>query len=134
MIKSTSLHGKTLKVTTCIEVEQAVPKELAGDGTTNHNLGSVRIPTIRDLRTVDPAKAFYQKGDLEVVEDHILNRIDSVTPNGLVATWVALDVFGRTFAEYISTPGGSIDPYEMADRIVDLVLDALDDEFGEGSL
>ena len=117
-----------------IEVERVVPEDMEGMTTTNHNCGSNRVPSIRDLRSLRPEKAYCQYGDFEVAEDHIIDRVHMITPNGLVATWLSLDVFARTFAEYIVTPEESIDPVEMSDRVMEIIFDALEEEFGEGFL
>ncbi len=126
-----SFHRKTDKVTIRrIEVEQPVPDEVNGDITITHKDG-FGVNTVKELRTLNVTGSYHQYGDLEAVEDHIVDRIDRLTPNGLVASWLSLDVFSRIFAENIVTPEDSSDLFKMADRVMEIVLDALDDEFGE---
>ncbi len=130
MTDEKSSHKKTGKVTIRIEVEQPVPEEVKGNNTTTKKDGS-GVNTVKELRTLDAKSSYHQYGDLEAVENHIIDSIDTLTPNGLVASWLSLDVFSRIFAENIVTPEESSDLDKMADRVMDIVLDALDDEFGE---
>ena len=121
---------KTDQVTISIVVEQAAPVEVEGAATITHKDG-FGVNTVKELRTLDAKGSYHQYGDLEVVENHIVDRIDTLTPNGLVASWLSLDVFSRIFAENIVTPEESSDLDKMADRVMEIVLDALDLEFGE---
>ena len=111
-----------------MSIDSPLTVEMKVEVSTNTEEDASLLYTVSDLTTVDPAYEYNQKGDYDAVVQHLVDDCKALTPDGLVATYLAAEVFSIVFAESITTPYDVSDLELMAEYIRNVVFDALMEE------
>ena len=111
-----------------MSIDSPLTVEMKVEVSTNTEEDASLLYTVTDLTAVDPAYEYNQKGDYEAVVQHLVNDCKALTPDGLVATYLAAEVFSIVFAENITTSYDVSDLRRMADTVMDIVFDSLMEE------